>query len=67
MFQKQEGKCGICARAFGGKKDCAIDQCHVTGKVRELLCDNCNTMLGLSQENEQTLLKAIEYLRKYKN
>lgn len=67
MLKTQNNKCEICLNVFNAKKDCAIDHCHETGKVRSLLCDNCNTMLGLSKESINTLERSIKYLQKYKN
>jgi predicted transcriptional regulator YheO len=36
----------------------------ILGKVRGLLCMNCNTALGGFKENIDILQKAIEYLEK---
>jgi hypothetical protein len=47
------------------KKLC-VDHDHQTGYVRSLLCHGCNTGIGLLKEKEEILLKAIEYLRKFK-
>lgn len=39
-----------------------IDHCHTTGKIRGLLCTNCNNMLGKAKDNVEVLKKAISYL-----
>jgi len=40
----------------------AVDHCHTSGKVRGLLCTNCNTALGLLKDNKSALQRAIDYL-----
>ena len=40
-----------------------IDHCHNTGKVRGILCHNCNVSLGLIKDNTQILLNMISYLK----
>jgi hypothetical protein len=39
-----------------------IDHCHATGKIRGLLCTNCNNMLGKAKDNVGVLKNAIAYL-----
>lgn len=63
MFRKQKGLCGICQMEM--VKPC-IDHNHTTGKVRELLCVQCNSMIGNAHENIQTLQNAIRYLIDHK-
>lgn len=43
-----------------------VDHCHTSGKVRGLLCTNCNTMLGKSKDNVEVLQSAINYLEQHK-
>ena len=43
-----------------------VDHDHTTGKVRELLCHNCNRALGLLQENVEIIQSALDYLNKHK-
>lgn len=42
-----------------------VDHCHSSGKVRGLLCQSCNTMLGAAKDNQSILQEGIKYL--YKN
>lgn len=45
MLEKQGGVCVIC-RGTDKTRSLAVDHCHVTGRVRGLLCGTCNTALG---------------------
>ncbi len=40
----------------------AVDHDHVTGKIRNLLCFDCNTGLGCFRENIAMMKSAIKYL-----
>jgi hypothetical protein len=66
MFDEQNGKCAICnTEEPGGKyKHFAVDHCHETGKVRGLLCGNCNTGIGLLGDNINNFSAAILYLER---
>lgn len=71
MYKKNEGKCYICnqpeiIKRKGKVKRLAIDHCHSTGKVRGLLCQNCNRGLGLLKDNIEVLENAIKYLKESK-
>ena len=67
MMEKQKWKCAIC-NTFGFKmldnhiSGLNCDHDHKTGRVRGLLCHNCNRGLGLFQDNPDYLQSAIEYL-----
>ncbi len=60
----QNNLCAICGDKKEGKVLC-VDHDHKTGKVRGLLCGNCNIGLGNLKDNIQILQSAIEYLQKY--
>lgn len=62
MLKAQNGVCAICSKTCKSGKSLAVDHCHETGKVRGLLCGKCNTGIGLL-ENEERMIKAIEYLK----
>lgn len=66
LFKKQRGLCAICLKpnsTDSRKKRLSIDHCHTTGKVRGLLCGNCNSGLGLFQDDLLILRTAVKYLR----
>lgn len=56
----QEGLCAICKC----KEKLVVDHCHTRGKVRGLLCQKCNLLLGHAKDNPQILDTAASYLRK---
>lgn len=60
--QIQDNKCAICTTEFPDKYKVQIDHCHTTGKVRGLLCIECNWMLGKAKDDPVILTNAIEYL-----
>jgi hypothetical protein len=63
MKQKQEGCCAICEQAFGEEWwQAHVDHCHATGKVRGLLCNDCNRGLGGFKDSIFALEKAKQYL-----
>jgi hypothetical protein len=42
-----------------------VDHDHKTGKVRQLLCRNCNMVLGQVGDNANLLEEMIKYLQKH--
>lgn len=67
MHAEQGGVCAICrmaetTRRKGVLRRLSVDHCHETGKVRGLLCEYCNQMIGRARENTETLKAAIVYL-----
>jgi hypothetical protein len=76
MFAAQQGCCAICGRE--GKRwrpkvsikerryFLVIDHDHATGRVRALLCWNCNCGLGHFREDPVVLAAAIRYASEHK-
>lgn len=63
----QLGVCAICNKKEPVKnKRLAVDHCHTSGKIRGLLCSNCNLALGHFKDNVQFLANAISYLESNK-
>jgi len=68
LYDIQNGYCAICNKHVSScTKDLALDHCHITGKVRNFLCDQCNTGLGMFKDDTSVLFKAIDYLYKHRN
>jgi hypothetical protein len=63
MLADQDGKCAICwCKSQGERRRFAVDHCHNSGKVRGLLCDNCNKGIGNLKHSPEILARAITYL-----
>lgn len=63
----QEGKCAICGCILNSSRytKAAADHDHKTGKIRGILCNNCNTALGLMKDSPYRLESAIRYLEEH--
>ena len=68
MILQQDSKCAICeCTEPGGKHNqWCVDHDHITGAIRQLLCKDCNIVLGLVQESPEHLERMISYIIKHK-
>jgi hypothetical protein len=70
MLASQGNRCAIC-RTTAPKgpqsrdQNFAVDHDHITGKIRGLLCSNCNLVLGHARDHAEVLEAAIAYLKKH--
>ncbi|MEU2713871.1 endonuclease VII domain-containing protein [Streptomyces sp. NPDC007205] len=62
LVDAADGRCAICRQEPAPGKRLVVDHDHGTGVVRGLLCQNCNVMIGMAQDNPSTLARAIAYL-----
>lgn len=71
MRVEQKNRCALCG-SFGflmrvhHRQRLVIDHCHATGKVRKLLCHNCNRALGLFKDDVEVLRKAASYIEEHR-
>lgn len=59
LLKSQDGLCVICMT----RKPLYIDHNHSTGKVRGILCQQCNTAIGYFLEDQEIMKRAIEYIK----
>jgi hypothetical protein len=60
MLDQQDNRCAICRR--NGPATLHLDHCHETGRIRGLLCGNCNRGIGLLAHDPEVLRRAADYL-----
>lgn len=65
MLSAQDGSCAICRKVPKPDKCLAVDHDHVTGKVRGLLCGNCNRGIGYFRDSVYTTIRAAAYLEEH--
>jgi hypothetical protein len=63
LLASQKERCAICKGK--DKRKLCVDHCHKTNKVRQLLCDRCNRLLGIANDNKGLLKLVIKYLCKH--
>ena len=63
MLIDQNNKCAICNLEHTNIKKLHVDHCHNTGKVRGLLCSNCNNGMGKLGDSIERLELVINYLK----
>jgi hypothetical protein len=68
LFETQNGVCAACSRSETTNdprtkqiKNLQVDHCHTTGKVRALLCQECNSALGLLHDDPARIRLLLRY------
>jgi hypothetical protein len=63
MLAAQGGACAICdATKDKNQPHFGVDHDHDTGKVRGILCSQCNRALGLFKDSPELLRGALRYM-----
>jgi len=66
LLKAQDYKCAICQKHQSKEaRRFVVDHSHQTGKVRGLLCNQCNRALGGFKDTSTLLERAVTYLRRY--
>lgn len=63
--EKWDKQRGLCAVARCGRPIRDIDHNHTTGETRDLLCNQCNSALGLFRDSPSLLRSAATYLESH--
>ena len=66
MVAAQQNRCAICDRDMGGGRQRHIDHCHDTGRVRALLCRQCNSALGYAEDSPERLRAMADYIEHHR-
>jgi len=66
IYTEQHGRCLGCGseKSAHGRNGLHVDHCHVTGKIRGLLCNMCNQALGRAKDNPVVLRTLASYLER---
>lgn len=62
LWEKQDGRCAMCTKAFTRARPPCIDHCHATFTVRGLLCGTCNYTLGVFHDDFEWFRNTADYL-----
>jgi len=67
MLASQNNRCALCPFEFTAtdRGSPRVDHCHAVGKVRQLLCDECNKGLGTFRDDSARLRRAADYIDRH--
>ena len=65
MFEEQGCGCAICGEVNKSGYRLAVDHNHNTGKIRALLCQNCNRKIGEIENDPGLFDKLVIYLHNH--
>lgn len=65
MRTDQEYRCYICSRHEDEVGILYLDHCHSSGKVRKMLCKDCNFALGNIRDNPAIARAMANYLEEH--
>ena len=60
LLEKQNHRCAICYQK--DSRRLGVDHCHITKRIRGLLCTKCNRAVGLLKDDPKICRTASRYL-----
>lgn len=68
LVEEAKQGCPLCGRPVNGKRNATgmLDHNHKTGKRRKILCRDCNSGLGLFQDDPELLRRAAAYIEAHR-
>lgn len=68
LVQHHDSKCALCRCSSPGHRGYSwfVDHDHGTGKVRGILCNNCNQGLGKLRDSSRLLRIAANYIESFR-
>ena len=72
VLKEQKGECAICPKTLtfedkSNNRACADHEHTDPPRPRGILCNACNSALGMFQENIETMQAAIDYIKKFRS
>lgn len=65
LFEAQHGVCAICGTAHKSGRRLCIDHDHASGRIRGLLCNDCNKVIVATMDrHEGALQRLINYMNR---
>jgi len=65
ILDKQGRACAICGKTDWNGRGPHVDHDHVTGKIRGVLCNHCNTALGMIKDDPKIARAIADYLESH--
>ena len=62
LLDSQNGVCAICREKDRSGRALAVDHNHATNHIRGLLCQSCNTAIGLLRDDADLIQRAMDYI-----
>jgi hypothetical protein len=64
LWDATEGHCPACLKRFSSTRLACVDHDHVEGRVRGLLCTDCNYAIGERHDNARWFIRVGSYLHR---
>jgi hypothetical protein len=64
IIEEQGIRCPICTRNID--KNLSVDHDHITGKIRGIICNDCNLAIGNAHSSPERLRAMADYLERNK-